>query len=140
MKLYFAYGSNMSDSQMNDRCPDNKKMGVAILPGYRWIISTRGLANVVKAQESEVEGILWEISPTDENNLDKFEGVAGGSYGRFEVAVKHDGEVKSALIYIDPCTEEGRSKDEYVKRMNRALADAKLSESYVIQIRKFIPE
>ena len=140
MKLYFAYGSNMCDKQMKKRCPDSKKIGLAILPHHRWIISTRGYANVVKAQDSEVEGVLWEISLSDEKSLDISEGVIKGSYERVEIAVNHDREEKSALIYIDPIIKEGKPEDEYIERINCGLADANLSDSYVKQIRKFIRE
>ena len=141
MKLYFAYGSNMWDEQMNSRCPDSRKIGISILPGYRWIIIKRGFANVVEAQGSEVEGVLFEISPSDEKSLDCKEGVAKGLYQKIELLVQHEGEEKLALIYIDPVKEEGEPSDEYVDRINRGLADAKLSDAYVeVQIRKFIHE
>ena len=39
--LNFAYGSNMWDAQMAKRCPQSKKIGVARLRGYRWIVSVR---------------------------------------------------------------------------------------------------
>ena len=131
----------MWDEQMNCRCPDNKKIGIAILLCYRWIISTRGYANVVEAKESEVEGVLFEISSSDEKSLDCKEGVAKGSYQKCERVVQHGGEEKLALIYIDPVKEEGKPSDKYVDRINRGLADAKLSNAYVDgQIRKFIHE
>jgi gamma-glutamylcyclotransferase len=62
MKLYFAYGSNMSAAQMTERCPAHQKIGTARLPGYRWIISTRGYANIVRADDEEVEGVLYAIN------------------------------------------------------------------------------
>lgn len=49
MKPYFAYGSNLRDAQMAARCPDSRKIGLARLRGYRWIITTRGYANIVES-------------------------------------------------------------------------------------------
>jgi len=140
MKLYFAYGSNMANGQMLERCPQHSKKGFAVLRGYRWIINRRGFANVVKSENDEVEGILFALSPTDEASLDSREGVAKGSYHKVYLPVlqAHHGQI--ALVYIDPITAEGKPAADYIERMNEALADAGLSEDYVQRyIRPFIP-
>ena len=140
MRLYFAYGSNMANAQMAQRCPQSKKIGVARLPGYRWIISGRGYATVVQAPQDEVEGVLFEISPSDEAALDRFEGVAAGSYAKAELRVWLGQQDKVALAYVDPVTDEGAPRKEYVQRINAGLADAGLSPEYVVRaVRKFIP-
>lgn len=140
MKLYFGYGSNMWETQMRKRCPQSKKVGVARLRGYRWIISARGYANVVESQSDEVEGVLFELSPSDEDSLDRYEGVASGSYRKADLPVLHECREVVALVYLDPVTAEGTPKKEYIQRINSGLADAKLSEGYVTHhVRKFIP-
>ena len=80
MRHYFAYGSNMWDAQMRKRCPQSRKIGVARLLGYRWIISGAGYANVVESEKDEVEGVLFAISQADEDSLDRYEGVGSGAY------------------------------------------------------------
>ena len=62
MRYYVAYGSNMWDEQMRMRCPQSKKIGAARLAVYRFIITTRGYANVVASREHEVEGVLMPTS------------------------------------------------------------------------------
>ena len=47
--LYLAYGSNLSTTQMSQRCPESRLVGVAVLEGWRWIINERGYANIVEA-------------------------------------------------------------------------------------------
>jgi len=141
MKLYFAYGSNMDTTQMNRRCPENRLIGKAILPGYRWIITRRGYASVIPSQEDAVEGVLFEISETDEAHLDRYEGVGSGCYVKKMVRILHNGEIVHAMIYIDPVDEEGHPIEEYIRRINDAVRDAGLSEAYVKRyIRRFIPE
>ena len=139
MKLYFAYGSNMWNKQMGMRCPESKKLGIARLSGYRWIITTRGYANVVESEHDDVEGVLFEISDSDEVSLDKYEGVASGSYDKAKLLVMMGNEKVEALVYLDPIVEEGAPKEEYIHRINSGLADAMLSDDYVAQVRKFIP-
>ena len=140
MKLYFGYGSNMWQEQMDKRCPDNKKVGIARLLGYRWIISARGFANILESESDEVEGVLFELSESDEATLDNHEGVATGCYRKVYLPVINKDREFVALVYIDPVTTEGTAKSEYVQRINWGLADANLTESYVARyVRKFIP-
>ncbi|KAI1079060.1 hypothetical protein F5B20DRAFT_191376 [Whalleya microplaca] len=48
--LYFAYGSNLSTTQMHQRCPRSTPVGLGHLPGWKWIINERGYANIVQQQ------------------------------------------------------------------------------------------
>ncbi|KAF9875537.1 AIG2-like family protein [Colletotrichum karsti] len=81
--LYFAYGSNLSPTQMTDRCPSSPPLGLAHLPGYTFIISTRRYANVVQnpttsapgSDDPGVYGVLYALDPDDEAVLDGYEGV-----------------------------------------------------------------
>lgn len=77
---YFAYGSNMSRSQMKSRCPDSKLIGSGVLKSYRLDFlefSNRwqgGCADVIPDPNSEVWGLVYKISTADIDRLDKFEG------------------------------------------------------------------
>lgn len=98
--LYFAYGSNLSPTQMQHRCMVNPKLSakplaIAILRKWRWLICEAGYANVlpppgmrvgpqdsdlarkvpVSGAEDAVYGILYEMDPGDERILDGYEGV-----------------------------------------------------------------
>ncbi|KAL7657657.1 hypothetical protein M752DRAFT_18689 [Aspergillus phoenicis ATCC 13157] len=101
--LYFAYGSNLSPTQMATRCtalPSSSiPLAIARLPKWRWLIHERGYANVVPpsemcitkqqadcissgevgveggADEDAVYGVLYDMGDDDEKILDGFEGV-----------------------------------------------------------------
>ncbi|KAJ6084488.1 hypothetical protein N7486_011288 [Penicillium sp. IBT 16267x] len=98
--LYFAYGSNLSPTQMKQRCIINpslsaKPLAIATLPKWRWLICEAGYANVLPPQgmrvgpqnsdavskvpvsgtEDAVYGVLYELDPADEELLDGYEGV-----------------------------------------------------------------
>ena len=141
MRLYFAYGSNMMAKQMEDRCPNHQLVGRGVLKGYRWIISYRGYANIVKSSSNEVFGVVYEISDSDERDLDRYEGVDKGFYRKELLSVEVDGSPRICLIYIDPVEEEGLPKAEYIKRINTGIQDAKLPPEYVQNfIRKYVPD
>ncbi|KAI1759455.1 hypothetical protein GGR53DRAFT_143210 [Hypoxylon sp. FL1150] len=59
--LYFAYGSNLSTSQMRDRCPQSTPVALARLPGWKWIINTRGVANIVRDTDPPRSPTKWPI-------------------------------------------------------------------------------
>ena len=78
--LYFAYGSNMHLHQMAARCPTSVFMGVGILRGWKWQINERGVANIVKSHNHNVEGIVYDIDQGNKRQLDRNEGVSKGFY------------------------------------------------------------
>ncbi|ESZ95000.1 AIG2 family protein [Sclerotinia borealis F-4128] len=61
--LYFAYGSNLSLTQMHTRCPHSTYYGLGVLYGYRWIINERGYANIVPITTSNPDSNLVPVVP-----------------------------------------------------------------------------
>lgn len=84
---YFAFGSNLWQHQMSLRCPSSPFIGLARLRGYKWFINARGYANIAPIPPSdeqqsqpedyttEVWGLVYTLSPPDEAQLDRNEGV-----------------------------------------------------------------
>ena len=72
MKLYLAYGSNLSVEQMERRCPDAKPIGKAILPEWKLVFKIH--ATIEPCKGSKVPVLVWKISDRDEQNLDRYEG------------------------------------------------------------------
>jgi gamma-glutamylcyclotransferase (GGCT)/AIG2-like uncharacterized protein YtfP len=131
--LYFAYGSNLWQQQMTERCPEHKKIGTGILGGWRWIITTRGYASIVFSEVDYVLGTVYDLSEADICNLDRFEGVAQGSYRKEMITVNVDGRDLNCLVYIDMVTEVGKPKEEYIDRINNGIRDAELPNAYVVR-------
>ena len=88
---YFAYGSNISSSQMRERCPNAKKIGVGLLYGWELEFAVnaphlRGnAAGIYRSPSKYVWGIVYVISKKDKEALDKTE---QGGYYPVEVSVK----------------------------------------------------
>jgi gamma-glutamylcyclotransferase len=133
--LYFAYGSNLAQRQMNVRCPSNELVGRAVLEDHCWIINKRGVANVVSKKGSMVWGILHRINTEDEAELDRCEGVPFCYQKKplliSSLAPSHKGKSKTAsesvvaLVYVDgKRVTPGKARAEYIGRMNAAIADA----------------
>jgi gamma-glutamylcyclotransferase (GGCT)/AIG2-like uncharacterized protein YtfP len=72
MKLYFAYGANLSHQGMRWRCP----AAVAVMPFYLkdYRLAFSGVATIQPALGQQVAGALWAITEECERALDVFEG------------------------------------------------------------------
>jgi hypothetical protein len=64
--------------QMARRCPSARVLGVATVPGRRFLINRQGFATLVAAPAGRACGVVWSLSADDERSLDDDEGVAGG--------------------------------------------------------------
>ena len=154
MTKHFGYGSNLWIKQMDRRCRDNKKIGKGKLKDYRWIITEqRGYANIIESKGDYVLGFVYEISATDEKELDRNEGVPY-AYTKETMTIELSGKKYDCLVYIDRKNIAGGvgnlQKDPepcsvgcectYTDRINNGVKDSLNDEdSYVEEyIREFI--
>ncbi|RYP06588.1 hypothetical protein DL765_009424 [Monosporascus sp. GIB2] len=166
--LYFAYGSNLSPTQMQYRCPNSPPVALAHLPGWTWLINERGYANIVQVdreplqpQEGPVSavstadhgvyGVLYNLDSEDEAMLDVYEGVPWAYEKCYLEATKFTGESLAdaervkALVYVDfRRVSPSNPMPEYVGRINRGIEEAvkdwHLPMPYVDAVmRRFIP-
>lgn len=148
------------------RCPTSDYLGIARLDDYRWMISERSYANVVQVNSSPsaepsysnvVYGLVYSLQPSDEESLDRYEGVPISytkenltvSFWRKEKEGEHidihkNPESTEMLVYIDrERTTDGEPAEEYIPRMNHGIHDALkegVPKDYVDEVmRKFIP-
>lgn len=129
--LYFAYGSNLSPTQMAHRCTFNPSLsavplGIASLPHWRWHINEAGYANVlpprglrvrdspqtsvaaekipISGAQDTVYGVLYEMDSADEDVLDGYEGIDGmaePSVWEVEMRPREQGEGDYNKWYVD---------------------------------------
>lgn len=105
---YFAYGANTNTNKFMSRCPSAKKVGVGMLKD--WEMEFRSVANISRAPNASVFGLVWKISKTDLERLDRYEGVGDGSYDRHLVKAKVKTPTGPRMIdtYIYVMTEESK--------------------------------
>ena len=183
---YFAFGSNLWLDQMASRCPDSPLTGIACLRNYKWFINARGYANIAPSRprsrarsnsrnsqdgrqaaqeeqpDDEVWGLLYTLSPADEAQLDRNEGVphayekwvipcevwpiGPGEAGSRALRRGEPGRVVDVLVYIDLKRNRGghQPRAEYVHRMNMGIRDAVVHGvpgGYVREVlREYIPD
>ena len=101
-KKYIAYGSNMNLEQMERRCPGARVAGKSWLKDYQLFFAGRSEAAVASIEPAEghaVPVVLWEITPRDEQALDRYEGYPW-FYGKQDLTVEVNGKQVSAMVYV----------------------------------------
>ena len=96
-RRYIAYGSNLNRAQMALRCPDAKVVGTGEIKDYELLFrgNRNGAVATVEPKKGEsVPVLIWEISPRDEFNLDRYEGYPR-LYGKEMLEVEMDGKRQS---------------------------------------------
>jgi gamma-glutamylcyclotransferase (GGCT)/AIG2-like uncharacterized protein YtfP len=129
--LYFAYGSNMNPNQMAARCPAATPAGVAILKGWDVAINSRGVATIVPDEAGRVvEGVLWWVSESCLQSLDRYEGVASGHYVRETFHVRREHDVVLAIVYVASSSDLGEPRSEYLEGILYGASHFGLSKTY----------
>jgi gamma-glutamylcyclotransferase len=98
VKYCFAFGSNMSLTQMNKRCPESSKLCIATLENHKLSFprfsNTRkcGVASVETKEGEIVWGVVFRLTGSDWSKLDKYEGVKRNFYKRVGATVYENGD------------------------------------------------
>jgi gamma-glutamylcyclotransferase (GGCT)/AIG2-like uncharacterized protein YtfP len=104
-KYYFAYGMNTNITEMTSRCPNAVSLGRCVLPNFE--LRFRYHADIDLVPGSEMEGVLWEITPECESALDRLEGYPY-YYNKINVVLS-DGSIAMAYIMNSKGPEEAPS-------------------------------
>jgi len=128
---YFAYGSNMDVSQMSERCPSAKAIGVGRLNGYQFSLDSKGTATVIEQQHAFVWGVVWEIDGKDLATLDRYEGVREYCYSHSFVSVECDSQQHDVLVYISNReANHGARRSHYLEKIVNAADHWQFPENY----------
>jgi len=127
---YFAYGSNLNQRQMLERCPDSEPMFTASLPNYKlvfvgWSRQWRGgVVSIRPFRGEKVLGAIYEVSDRDLRRLDNYEGYPN-NYTRLNVTVFDEGgEPIKAITYIKSGqSEEAQPSKEYLALIQQGYRD-----------------
>ena len=106
-RYYLAYGSNLNVRQMAWRCPTAKAIGTAIIKDFELLFkgSKSGAYLTIEPKAgAEVPVAVWAVEPSDELNLDRYEGYPTFYYKtELELPVRYfSGKtvLRKAFVYI----------------------------------------
>lgn len=129
-RLYFAYGSNMDEAQMAERCQGAILIDKVRLDKYRFIINSRGVASIIPDENSFVEGVVWSLREKHEQELDRYEGVRHNFYLKQEIPVKIKEIEVPALVYIAVDQTPGQPRPGYLEKILAAAEKFQFCSEY----------
>jgi gamma-glutamylcyclotransferase (GGCT)/AIG2-like uncharacterized protein YtfP len=140
--MYAAYGSNMDPAQMAGRCPHSPQRASGWLEGWRLAFGGEdigwdgAMATVVEEAGQRVFVVLYELSPSDEEALDQWDGASLGYYRRAKVRVATlDGDML-AWLYVLNAYEGGLPSARYLGIIADAAEVAGAPDDYVKALRE----
>jgi gamma-glutamylcyclotransferase (GGCT)/AIG2-like uncharacterized protein YtfP len=124
---YFAYASNLSKKQMQERCPGSQPKFMATLPNYkvvfaRWSRKWRGgVASIQSSRGEKVRGAIYELDETCLRHLDKYE----AGYERLNVIVFNEDNqaVPAVTYYMSGRLEEAPPSKGYLAVIRQGYED-----------------
>jgi len=141
MALYAAYGSNLDPERMAIRAPHSPLRGTGWLQGWRLTfggedVSWEGpLGTVVEDAGHQVYVALYDLTDSDVESLDKWEGVDIGLFRKIKVRVQTlDGDV-AAWIYVLDAYEGGLPSARYLGMLAEAAEAGGAPDDYVAELR-----
>jgi hypothetical protein len=137
--LHFAYGSNMSRALMHPRCPQARELGLAVLEGYRFLITTDGYASVVPAPGGRVRGVLWRLTSRDLSALNAYERLDAGLFRMRMMPVRDATGLVPALVYLGRARAAGRPRPGYLDLVVAAAREVGLPADYVARLARLAP-
>ena len=142
---YFAYGSNMKLAQMKSRCTGANKIGNGRLNNYEICFPRKspsrqgkGVASICEKAGAYVEGVLFELTNSDLNRLDQYEGVPKIYLRKSVTLLINDGRVIAAETYVANPMEGAPFKPSkaYIDAIIEGAIENGLSQDYVEELRK----
>ncbi len=140
MPLYFAYGSNMDQAAMAQRCPASKPVGLGRLMRHRFIVFEEGYASVVRDPQRVVWGMVWDLALADVPALDRYESLSTGLYTKVILPVVTAQGPRRAVVYIGRSARPGTPKPAYMEGVIGAARHAGLPEDYIRSLAVWLPK
>jgi cation transport regulator ChaC len=149
---YFAYGSNLDQVQMAQRCPGARLIGPAQLANHRMCFPRRSpvrgcaVASLEPHKGGVVWGVVYELEDDDLKRLDAREGYdpvnpsAINRYCRVDVIVhRADGEKVEAVAYVAvPEENPGRPSSNYLKHIVEGAVAHSFPDDYIESLRAVV--
>jgi gamma-glutamylcyclotransferase (GGCT)/AIG2-like uncharacterized protein YtfP len=140
--LYAAYGSNMDPAQMMQRAPHSPMSGTGWLEGWRLTFGGEdlgwegALSTVVEDPDSRVFVVLYDVSPLDVDQLDRWEGGELGMHKKLRLRIQTMDGPQLAWVYVLDAYEGGLPSARYIGVLSDAAESAGAPDDYVRALRE----
>jgi gamma-glutamylcyclotransferase (GGCT)/AIG2-like uncharacterized protein YtfP len=137
MKI-FAYGSNMSLERLKKRISSATFYKIGKITGHlikfhKTSKDGSGKTDCFKTSniEDELWGVIFDIDPSQKENLDKFEGKGKGYEEKLIDVLCDEGYIKTYIYYATNITESLKPYDWYINHVIIGAKQFNLPEQYI---------
>lgn len=140
--LYFAYGSNLDQEQMADRCPNARFYKFAVMPDTRLIftgysqVRKGSVASITSAPQKYVEGVLYSVDESDLMSLDRYENTPVSYQRGMTKVITDSGEVVEAWVYTKSEQEPSVPHDDYFSKIYKFYARYGFNRAHLEEAKK----
>lgn len=129
--LYLAYGSNMDEEIMKQRCPNAEFLETGVLKDFRLMFKGEepdAYATIEEWQGYSVPYVLWGITECDEAELERFE-EPPYNYQKYSIEIEYDDDTYWAIFYAKSDEERvGQPMTHYIDVIENAYEKYKFDE------------
>ena len=136
-RFHFAYGSNINQEQMAFRCNDALPAALDYVENSNFVINSNGVATIIPAFGLVVRGVLWQISKSDEDELDIYEGVSSNLYIKEICVVSVGNKNVDSLVYIATNSEFGNPRKNYLETIIDGIVSFNGNKEWLDEVRSW---
>lgn len=128
----------MEPTQFRERCPKSYVLCRAKLADFRFVITSRGYASILPRKRAVTHGLLCALTPADEAELDRREGVPNKVYRKAWLDVTTEARtLVRALVYIDNTTTLGSPKAGYLEKIVHGATHHRLPAAVIRALKRW---
>jgi hypothetical protein len=139
--LYAAYGTNLDPGRMGERCPHSPLHSTGWLTGWRLTFGGEehgwdgALATIVEDPIEQVYVAIYDVTPEDESELDRWDSADTGLFRKTRVRVQTLSGELVVWAYVLDAYEGGLPSASYLGVLADAAEAADAPDDYVAALR-----
>ena len=133
-KYFFAYGTNIAQSELDKHCPGATLIGYGMLNNY--MLEFRGytghaIAHLAKKKGEVLPVTIWELPPESKYTIENYEKYPY-LYKKVKLKAIMNGKKIKGIVYLTKQElPESMPSEEYLQALRQAYIEADFDEYYI---------
>lgn len=146
--IYFAYGTLLELDEIHKFCPTAEALGIYRLKGYRLGFAACGSdpsvggCTLEKDPDNTMYGILYKMSVTERQNLDKASGYDTGLWAKIDITIvdNDDEPIPANTSMIPKPSGPHAPPSSYTRPIIAGAKSIPLPADYIVQLETIIKD
>ena len=133
-KYFFAYGTNIAQSELDKHCPGAILLGYGMLNNY--MLEFRGysehaIAHITKKKGEVIPVTIWELPPESKYTIENYEKFPYIYKKQKVKAIMNGTKIKGIIYLTKQDLPQGMPSEEYLNTLREAYIQADFDEYYI---------